>query len=102
MSYNCKILVRAVARLCALAMACAAPLLAQTSQSTVPHPPDTLRPQSSGSGTVPHPPDLPKRAAEDQTHEQTDTTIRVNVKLVNVFATVTDGGGSPVSTLKQE
>lgn len=29
-------------------------------------------------------------------------TIRVNVKLVNVFATVTDSAGSPVASLKQE
>ena len=34
--------------------------------------------------------------------DDTNTTIRVNVKLVNVFATVTTAGGAPVSTLKQE
>jgi Ca-activated chloride channel homolog len=73
------------------------PLFAQ--QSTVPHPPDNLKPQSSG--TVPHPPDQQKPAA-GQTDSQPGTTIKVNVKLVNVFTTVTDGGGSPVSTLKEE
>jgi Ca-activated chloride channel homolog len=101
MSYNCKILVRVMARLCALALVCAAtPLFAQTSQSAVPHPPDTLKPQSSS--TVPHPPDQQKQAADAQTDDQPSTTIRVNVKLVNVFTTVTDSGGSPISSLKQE
>jgi Ca-activated chloride channel family protein len=32
----------------------------------------------------------------------TSTTFRVNVKLVNVFATVTDSSGAPVATLKQD
>lgn len=30
------------------------------------------------------------------------TTFRVNVKLVNVFATVTDNAGAPIATLKQD
>jgi Ca-activated chloride channel family protein len=34
--------------------------------------------------------------------DEASTTFRVNVKLVNVFATVTDGSGSPVASLKQE
>ena len=101
MSNNNKVFLSAW--LCALALlcaACATPLLAQSSQSTVPHPPDSLKPQSSG--TVPHPPDQQKQATQSQPDDQPGTTIRVNVKLVNVFTTVTDGGGSPVSTLKQE
>jgi Ca-activated chloride channel homolog len=103
MSYKSKILVRAMARLCAVVLVCAVcatPLFAQTTQSTVPHPPDTLRPPSSN--TVPHPPDQQKQAAGAQTDDQPGTTIKVNVKLVNVFTTVTDSSGSPVSTLKQE
>jgi Ca-activated chloride channel homolog len=101
MSNNNKVFLSAW--LCALALlcaACATPLLAQSSQSTVPHPPDSLKPQSSG--TVPHPPDQQKQATQSQPDDQPGTTIRVNVKLVNVFTTVTDGSGSPVSTLKQE
>ena len=101
MSNNNKVFLSAW--LCALALLCAAcamPLLAQSSQSTVPHPPDSLKPQSSG--TVPHPPDQQKQATQSQPDDQPGTTIRVNVKLVNVFTTVTDGSGSPVSTLKQE
>ncbi len=101
MSNNNKVFLSA--RLCALALLCAAcapPLLAQSSQSTVPHPPDSLKPQSSG--TVPHPPDQQKQATQSQPDDQPGTTIRVNVKLVNVFTTVTDSGGSPVATLKQE
>jgi len=91
------------ARLCALALlyaACATPLFGQTSQSTVPRPPDSLKPQTSGS--VPRPPDQKKQTAESGPDEQPGTTFKVNVKLVNVFTTVTDGGGSPVSTLKEE
>ncbi len=101
MSNNNKVFLSAW--LCALALlcaACATPLLAQSSQSTVPHPPDSLKPQSSG--TVPHPPDQQKQATQSQPDDQPGTTIRVNVKLVNVFTTVTDSGGSPVATLKQE
>src|SRR5271165_5464801 len=92
----------AQARLCALALlyaACATPLFAQTSQSTVPRPPDPLKPQTSGA--VPRPPDQ-KKQAETPPDQQPGTTFKVNVKLVNVFTTVTDSAGSPVSTLKEE
>ena len=34
--------------------------------------------------------------------EQPSTTFKVNVKLVNVFATVTDPDGTPISSLKQD
>ena len=68
---------QAAAALCLLACL---PLAAQ-SQSAVPHPPETQQ----------APP------AEDP-----GATFRVNVKLVNVFTTVTNSGGAPVSTLKQE
>ncbi len=79
---------------------CATSLLAQTqAQSTVPHPPDRLKPQQSSS--VPHPSQQQAQQTTDA-EEQPGTTFKVNVKLVNVFTTVTDGGGSPVSSLKQE
>ncbi len=68
-------------------------------QSTVPHPPDSPK-----SSTVPRPPQSQKQtvpAATDD-EQQPEATFKVNVKLVNVFATVTDSGGTPVSTLKQE
>ncbi len=103
MSQNCIIFIRALARLCALTVVCAlcaASLFAQTAQSTVPHPPDTLKPQTSGS--VPRPPDQNKQTAAASPDEQPGTTFKVNVKLVNVFASVTDGSGSPVSSLKEE
>src|SRR5271167_1494496 len=102
MSTTSKISMRAVAQLCALTVVCgcASLLLAQTSQSTVPHPPDTLKQQPSSG--VPHPPDVKKQTAEVQPDEQPATTFKVNVKLVNVFTTVTDGNGSPVSSLKEE
>ena len=105
MSITRRISLQAAARLCALAVALscasrAAPLVAQTPQSTVPHPPDTLKPQPPN--TVPHPPDVQKQTAAAQPEEQPGTTFKVNVKLVNVFTTVTDSNGSPVSSLKQE
>jgi len=93
--------IRALLRLCALALVFAVSgtvLPAQTWQSTVPRPPDSLRPPQSS--TVPRPPE--KQTAETQPDEQPGATIRVNVKLVNVFTSVTDSGGSPVSSLKQE
>ena len=103
MADNRKILRRSQTGLCALVflyVTWATPLFAQSSQSSVPHPPDTLKPQTSGS--VPHPPDQKKQTAEVSPDEQPGTTFKVNVKLVNVFTTVTDSNGSPVSSLKEE
>jgi Ca-activated chloride channel homolog len=76
--------------LCLLAAA------ALSAQSTVPRPPDANKPATT---TVAHPPDKqpPTSSADDA-----GTTIRVNVKLVNVFSTVTNPGGAPVSSLKEE
>ena len=68
----------------------------QTSQSTVPHPPDAAKPAVT---TVAHPPDKQPQTSAEQ---DSGTTFQVNVKLVNVFSTVTNSGGAPVSALKQE
>jgi Ca-activated chloride channel homolog len=65
-------------------------------QSSVPHPPD--KPSQQGAQPVARPPD----PQQTQADEQPSTTIKVNVKLVNVFTTVTDPSGSPVSSLKQD
>ena len=66
------------------------------SQTNVPRPPNTATPAPSNQ--VPRPPETqPTTPAEDPT-----ATFRVNVKLVNVFSTVTNSGGAPVSSLKQE
>ena len=67
-------------------------------QSTVPHPPDSQKQQAQ---SVPRPPQTPKQPASDSS-DQPNTTFKVNVKLVNVFTTVTNSGGAPVSTLKEE
>ena len=69
-------------------------LHAQTAQSGVPRPPQATSPAATA---VPHPPDKQPKASSDQ---DAGTTIRVNVKLVNVFSTVTNPGGAPVSSLK--
>jgi Ca-activated chloride channel family protein len=80
---------------------CAVPAVGQDqqTQNPVPRPPDTLTQRPPGG--VAHPPDAPQSHTTD-TDDQPNTTFKVNVKLVNVFATVTDQGGAPVSSLKQE
>ena len=67
--------------------------VAALAQNSVPRPPDTNKPN-----TVPRPPEAQQAASG----EDPASTFRVNVKLVNVFSTVTNSGGAPVSTLKQE
>src|SRR3954469_25997528 len=47
----------------------------------------------------------PPAPANQQTRPETNdpgTTLKVNVKLVNVFATVTNANGAPVASLKRE
>jgi len=70
--------------------------LAVESQSTVPRPPNADK--QATQTAVPHPPEKQQTLPA----EEPNSTIRVNVKLVNVFATVTTTSGAPVSTLKQE
>jgi len=65
-------------------------------QSTVPRPPSAQA--SQPPKPVAHPPDEQANSQE----EQPNTTFKVNVKLVNVFTTVTDPNGTPVSSLKQD
>jgi Ca-activated chloride channel family protein len=93
MSPSLRILRAAIAQLPALALMCmlvSTPVSVQA-QSSVPRPPSS----------VPRPP-----AAQNQQStspdDQPTTTFKVNVKLVNVFASVTDAGGTPVSALKQD
>lgn len=70
--------------------------LAAQSQTSVPSPPSATTP--APANPVPRPPQAqPSTPADDPS-----STIRVNVKLVNVFSTVTNSGGAPVSSLKQE
>src|SRR5580693_3066115 len=80
------------------AMSCLPWATSSLAQSTVPHPPDRPGQQSTG---VAHPPTTQKQQTSDS-DDQAGTTFRVNVKLVNVFATVTDAEGRPVSSLKEE
>ncbi len=74
-----------------LALICLlAPAFVQA-QSSVPRPPSS----------VPRPPSAQNQQSTSP-DDQPTTTFKVNVKLVNVFATVTDAGGTPVSVLKQD
>jgi Ca-activated chloride channel homolog len=70
-------------RLLSILLFLAALCSAQTS-SSVPKPPWTKSPRSQPAGS------------------SDDTTFKVDVKLVNVFVTVTDEQGSPVAGLKKE
>jgi len=78
--------------LCLWAALSAAP----QSQTAVPRPPNAGPPATPSA--VAHPPE-PQQAPPA---EDSGTTFRVNVKLVNVFTTVTDASGAPVSSLKQD
>ena len=98
---NIRIFDAAKVRCCALVVSLAMSAFSATplfSQSTVPQPPNSPRQQTQTG--VPHPPDPPKPQAG--TGDQPTTTFKVNVKLVNVFTTVTDSGGAPVSSLKED
>lgn len=79
-----------VALLCGF---CAIPLWSQT---TVPRP----GAPTPAAKPVAQPPDTQPQSTQDD--QQPSTTFKVNVKLVNVFTTVTDTGGAPVSSLKQD
>ena len=88
-----------IARLsCVLCVLCgylfAFPVLAQE----VPHPPD--RPKASQP--VPRPPERHQTTENTPAGEEPATTFKVNVRLVNVFTTVTDANGAPVTHLKRE
>ena len=67
-----------------------------SAQSTVPRPPQR---DKQASTEVPRPPAPAKQPPADQ---QPSATFQVNVKLVNVFTTVTTPEGAPVSTLTQD
>jgi len=78
-------------------MLCLLAAASLSAQSTVSRPPDANKPVAT---TVAHPPD--KQSPPPSSADDAGTTIRVNVKLVNVFSTVTNPGGAPVSSLKEE
>src|SRR5208283_4278390 len=93
--------VRVLVVIAALSCACLATLCVSqdaAAQSSVPHPPVSQKQQVQ---SVPHPPEAPKQETTDSS-DQPNTTFKVNVKLVNVFTTVTTSGGAPVSSLKEE
>src|SRR5579862_328697 len=56
------------------------------------------------AGQVPKPPWAGSASADrkDSSGSQTDTTFKVNVKLVNVFVTVTDEHGAPIGGLTKD
>ncbi len=74
--------------------------LPMSAQSSVPRPPDSLNQQRPAQ--VAQPPETQQQQQANSPGEDPSATFKVNVKLVNVFATVTNGSGAPVSSLKQE
>lgn len=66
-----------------------------TAQTAVPRPPNADK--QAQAAPVARPPEKQQTPPEDS-----ESTIRVNVKLVNVFSIVTNSAGGPVTTLKQE
>ncbi|HEX6880656.1 MAG TPA: VWA domain-containing protein [Terriglobales bacterium] len=68
-------------------------------QQPAPESPVASSPQQKQSHPVPKPPQKP---AEQQQEEEPAATFKVNVKLVNVFTTVTDQNGAPIGGLKKE
>jgi Ca-activated chloride channel homolog len=89
----------ALGRVQVLALAALLWALPVSAQSTVPRPPDSLNQQRPAQ--VPHPPDIQQQQSNSP-GDDPSATFKVNVKLVNVFATVTNSAGAPVSSLKQE
>ncbi len=71
-----------------------APMFCCAQAQTVPQPPPR---QKTDTKSVPQPP-----APPDSQEDQSISTFRVNVKLVNVFTTVTDDHGAPITGLKEE
>jgi Ca-activated chloride channel homolog len=63
------------------------------------------KPPWAGGGTAaakPASPGASKNDSTDSSTQNSDTTLKVDVKLVNVFVTVTDEHGAPVGDLKKE
>jgi Ca-activated chloride channel family protein len=56
----------------------------------------------SAQTSLPIPPPGPASPTSKDRVEQPDTTIKVDVKLVNVFVTVTDDHGAPVGSLNKD
>jgi Ca-activated chloride channel family protein len=58
---------------------------------------------AQGSSSVPKPPWVPgSKSSSTKAPEPDDTTFKVDVKLVNVFVTVTDEHGAPVGGLNKD
>lgn len=58
--------------------------------------------QAQSSSTVPKPPWAKPSTSKDASSGDDDSSFKVNVKLVNVFVTVTDEHGAPVGNLNKD
>jgi VWFA-related protein len=81
--------------------------LAQAQSSTPPAPPANGSAASQSSASTPPTSSIPaagedKSPPEITTHQETDTTFKVNVNLVLVRVVVRDGQGHAIGTLKKE
>ena len=73
-------------------------IAATASYAQVPKPPWA----GGAAAAKPASPSASKNDAIDSSAQNPDTTLKVDVKLVNVFVTVTDEHGAPVGDLKKE
>lgn len=73
-----------------------------TSHAQVPKPPWATGGSSPSKPASPDPPKNKDGSENTSAAPNTETTLKVDVKLVNVFVTVTDEHGAPVAGLKKE
>jgi Ca-activated chloride channel family protein len=81
-----------------LILSCSLAVTVASCVAQVPKPPWA----SGSSGTAKPAPASASNSSDKAPSQQPDTTFKVDVKLVNVFVTVTDDHGSPVAGLKKE
>src|SRR5512143_1447618 len=70
----------------------------QSAPTQVPTPPIQQKP----SHPVARPPEKPTQDDAPEQEDQSAATFKVNVKLVNVFTTVTDANGAPIGGLEKK
>jgi Ca-activated chloride channel family protein len=81
-------------------LACVATLA--TAQQSAPEGVEAPPPQQKPAQSVPRPPQKPAAGEGSQQQDDSAATFKVNVKLVNVFATVTDANGAPIGGLEKK
>ena len=71
-------------------------------QQSAPEDVEAPPPQQKPAHSVPQPPPKPPAGEGSQSQDNSAATFKVNVKLVNVFTTVTDANGAPIGGLEKK